>query len=101
MTPTKPDENTPEDENDASDDDYGDMVNALINKDELPNGVFYSLSRKSFFASPSGSPTTKKEFMIRKRAASALDEIEFQRKRALHYFQTNVVLPTTSLAKRT
>jgi hypothetical protein len=59
--------------------------------DGLPKGVYYAQSRGSFRAKFGANGM--KDFHIRKRSKNLTAEIDYQKQRALHYFNTGAVMP--------
>ena len=70
---------------------------------ELPGGVYWARSKQAFIVKatrhPEGSTTAPKSFGVRKRfftnRDAAIEEVETQKARALHFFETGTVLKNT------
>ena len=77
------------------------MIN-VIDKETLPGGVYYATSRLSFVCkrkSINGEPLTRREFRVRVKVACFIDELGMQRKRALHFYRTGIVVDEPEIKK--
>jgi hypothetical protein len=83
---------------------YKVKVESVIDAPSLPKHITYARSRNSFMVvRHAEAKLPRKDFHVRAKALCVFDEIEVQRKRALHYHLTGVVLnnpPIPEDAKR-